>query len=399
MAKGPCSWLACSKQGLNNKKKPWWLFHLWWFNWTSWQGHWHFWREDKWVCDGSLPFWQCPSHQKRADNVLSARKMPKNPAPNWVHRKGGTRMRNATLPNGQPQNLYFDDYHPTMPGWFKGMEIIIWEHGLWPEKGLLAQCENFRCKNGLTNCCCQRLLFVNRISGLKSLALRSSSHSTGTFVTSIWSTIVSLTLLNSIGALQNFIITTPCGPLTLLRWRKIWLPALTMSHCFRLYGMLTVWYLIWIFTQTDSHLNLDMQTGLQDSFWHMTLGYWVQRPLGPIKNTMDITHYLQSCLQRFCEPKLTCLHLCSNILSVFSQLTLLYLFFFFEVSIWPLLAPSQWLHKNAGIKCCLSYPLKCVKKTDPQFFKNLPDVLEWEDHFSKIWKGLGPPPPKKKITI
>jgi len=241
--------------------------------------------------------------------------------------------------------------------------------------------------------------FVNRISGLKSLALRSSSHSTGTFVTSIWSTIVSLTLLNSIGALQNFIITTPCGPLTLLRWRKIWLPALTMSHCFRLYGMLTVWYLIWIFTQTDSHLNLDMQTGLQDSFWHMTLGYWVQRPLGPIKNTMDITHYLQSCLQRFGEPKLTCLHLCSNILSVFSQLTLLYLFFFFEVSIWPLLAPSQWLHKNAGIKCCLSYPLKCVKKTDPQFFKNLPDVLEWEDHFSKIWKGLGPPPPKKKITI
>jgi hypothetical protein len=99
------------------------------------------------------------SHQKRADDALSARKMPENPTPNWVHRKGGARMRSATLPNGQPQNLYFDDDHPTMPGWFKGMEIIIRERGLWPEKGLSAQCESFLCKNGLTNCCCRRLLF------------------------------------------------------------------------------------------------------------------------------------------------------------------------------------------------------------------------------------------------
>jgi hypothetical protein len=46
-----------------------------------------------------------------------------------------------------------------MPGWFKEMEIIIREHGLWPEKGLLAQCKTFWCKKGLTNCCCQHLLF------------------------------------------------------------------------------------------------------------------------------------------------------------------------------------------------------------------------------------------------
>jgi hypothetical protein len=67
------------------------------------------------------------SHQKRADDALSARKMPKNPSPDWVHRKGGARMRNASLPNGQPQNHYFDHDHPTMPGWFKGMEVIIRE--------------------------------------------------------------------------------------------------------------------------------------------------------------------------------------------------------------------------------------------------------------------------------
>ena len=67
---------------------------------------------------------------------------------------------------------------------------------------------------------------------------------------------------------------------------------------------------------------------------------------------MDIVHYLQSCLQRFGEPKLTCPHLFSNILSVFYGLHGLpsfILFFFLKVSIWPLLAPSQWLHKGAGL--------------------------------------------------
>jgi hypothetical protein len=108
---------------------------------------------------GLFFFNNAPSHQKRADDALSARKMPKNPSPDWVHRKGGARMRNASLPNGQLQNLYFDHDHPTMPGWFKGMEVIIRERGLWPDGGLLAQCESFRCKNGHTNCCCRRLLF------------------------------------------------------------------------------------------------------------------------------------------------------------------------------------------------------------------------------------------------
>ena len=73
---------------------------------------------------GLFLFDNAPSHQKQADDALSARKMPKNPVPNWVHQKGGAHMRNATLPNGQSQNLYFDDDHPNMPGWFKGMEIV-----------------------------------------------------------------------------------------------------------------------------------------------------------------------------------------------------------------------------------------------------------------------------------
>ena len=47
-----------------------------------------------------------------------------------------------------------------MPGWFKGMEVIICERGLWPEGGLLAQCGNFRCPPGRADCCCRRLLFL-----------------------------------------------------------------------------------------------------------------------------------------------------------------------------------------------------------------------------------------------
>ena len=48
-----------------------------------------------------------------------------------------------------------------------------------------------------------------------------------------------------------------------------------------------------------------------------------------LKGTMDIVHYLQSCLQRFGEPKLTCPHLFSNILFVFYGLPSFISFFCF----------------------------------------------------------------------
>jgi hypothetical protein len=104
-------------------------------------------------------FDNAPSHQRRAPDALSARKMTKNPSDGWTHHKGGPRMRSTMLPSGEPQDLYFPDDHPTYPGWFKGMEQIIRERGLWPAGGLLAQCEGFKCEPGLTDCCCRRLLF------------------------------------------------------------------------------------------------------------------------------------------------------------------------------------------------------------------------------------------------
>ena len=47
-----------------------------------------------------------------------------------------------------------------MPGWFKGMEVIIQERGLWPEAGLPAQCQDFKCPIDRTDCCCRRVLFT-----------------------------------------------------------------------------------------------------------------------------------------------------------------------------------------------------------------------------------------------
>ena len=82
------------------------------------------------------------------------------PKRGWSHHPSGPRMCNGTLPSGEPQPFYFPDDHPTMPSWFKGMEQIICEHGLWPEGGLAAQCPDFKCPPNRTDCCCWCLLFT-----------------------------------------------------------------------------------------------------------------------------------------------------------------------------------------------------------------------------------------------
>jgi hypothetical protein len=107
-------------------------------------------------------FDNAPSHQKRAPDALSAQKMPKGLHATWRHHKDGPKMRSTTFgPNATPQDFYYPEDHPTMPGWFKGMENIIRERGLWPaDRSLNAQCEGFKCESGKTDCCCRRLLFM-----------------------------------------------------------------------------------------------------------------------------------------------------------------------------------------------------------------------------------------------
>ena len=62
------------------------------------------------------------------------------------------------------------------------MKIILEERGLWPvDQDLKAQCPNFQCPQGLSNCCASQLLFsqpdfANQKSELEEIA-ESHGHS------------------------------------------------------------------------------------------------------------------------------------------------------------------------------------------------------------------------------
>ena len=85
------------------------------------------------------------THVKRADNALSARRLPKNPLLSWgitvpvknnngdvmCHPHGKVQkmkvpMEPGRFANGDPQPLYFPDEHEKV-GWFKGMAQILQE--------------------------------------------------------------------------------------------------------------------------------------------------------------------------------------------------------------------------------------------------------------------------------
>jgi hypothetical protein len=72
-------------------------------------------------------------------------------------------MQDGQFLDGTSQSFYFPDSHP-QAGLFKGMRHIIQErisHGanLPDPTKLLAQCREFKCLPGATECCCRRILF------------------------------------------------------------------------------------------------------------------------------------------------------------------------------------------------------------------------------------------------
>jgi hypothetical protein len=139
-------------------------------------------NEHKFVFDNAT------THTARSDSALSARRMPKGtkvvgefwgavvpvldddgnqvymrdnngkltrkPAKMKIH------MDNATFEDGSPQPLYFPDDHPISPGCFKGMAVLLEERGLVKESKLRYECPGFKCKPGMTDCCCRRALYT-----------------------------------------------------------------------------------------------------------------------------------------------------------------------------------------------------------------------------------------------
>jgi|SRR5882762_1595953 len=69
------------------------------------------------------------THQKQAPNVPSAHKVLKGPKLGWTPCPGGPKMQDIILPDGSIQSFHFPDDHPSMPGWFKGMKVVL--EGLW----------------------------------------------------------------------------------------------------------------------------------------------------------------------------------------------------------------------------------------------------------------------------
>lgn len=114
-----------------------------------------------------------PGHLKRAPDALSARKIVRNPHPTWTPTPNGPRMRNGQFADGREQEFYFPADHPTMPGWFKGSELILRERGLY-RHGMNSACAKACFDTAQNDCCCRKVLFcqpdfVNQKSALEEL--------------------------------------------------------------------------------------------------------------------------------------------------------------------------------------------------------------------------------------
>jgi len=127
-----------------------------------------------------LLFDNATTHQKWADDALSASKMPKftpKPGKNWgvethvvgvdgkpVYGVDGkllkqkVLMTDGTFADGSPQEFYFSTGH-AREGVFKGMAIILEERGFVDAPKLQAQCKDFKCTKGATSCCCRWILY------------------------------------------------------------------------------------------------------------------------------------------------------------------------------------------------------------------------------------------------
>jgi len=67
-------------------------------------------------------------------------------------------MGDATFVDGRLQCLYFPKDHLVSPGMFKGMAIILEDHG-YSASTLWVECKGFKCPQNATSCCCWRMLY------------------------------------------------------------------------------------------------------------------------------------------------------------------------------------------------------------------------------------------------
>ena len=138
------------------------------------------------------------------------------------------------------QSLYYPIDHPTMPGWFKGMEQILWECRLWRD-GLLALCggSGFSCKNSDTNnCCCRKTLFCQVDFQTQKSKLKEIIESRGHICDFYPKFHCELNLLNSIGELQNCVTVGLPGWSGQWLWSRMSKNVLMVFHLSKFIGMI-----------------------------------------------------------------------------------------------------------------------------------------------------------------
>jgi len=91
-------------------------------------------------------------------------------------------MCDGKLPKGTAQALYYPNNHLFFPGFFKGMEQILYECSLLlTDQILKAQCGMSlkKCPPGQTMCCCQQILYNQEDFKQKKSLLQELYEDTG----------------------------------------------------------------------------------------------------------------------------------------------------------------------------------------------------------------------------
>jgi hypothetical protein len=155
-----------------------------------------------------------------------------------MHHPNGPRMRSGTLPNSQPQSFYFPEDHPSMPCWFKGMEVIIRERGLWPkqDEDLLTQCPGFRCPPAALTVAAGGSFLCSPISSPKSPSFKSWSNLAAISAISTQNTTASSTSSSNIGGQRSSVSVWQGALQHSMRWRARSSDALMMSPSFTFGG-------------------------------------------------------------------------------------------------------------------------------------------------------------------
>ena len=175
-----------------------------------------------------------------------------------------------------------------MSGWFKGMEVIIQECGLWPAEGLNAQCEGFKCEPGCTNCCCCCLLFTQPNFMAQKSQLEEFVASWGHICDFYPKYHCELNVIEQYwGALKLCYCSLPCTTNLKEMGKKCpglpWWCAIVadMMVCFHLLHYVLILISCFAAMPIDQHA----------SFWHMHRACQAHKQCGPIGSIMDITHY------------------------------------------------------------------------------------------------------------